>query len=123
MFGILKSLLGKSSGNSYEEMSPEVLKEKIAERTRKIDELRRMLKVSEGALGTDKSAAWLADMEGQLRTANSKNDSAAKTQIQNAISEAEKKRSKVAAHIEEVNRLILVEEDEVELMERALSNR
>lgn len=121
MLGILKSLFGKSGADSRAELSADAIEQKIAEHNRQIAELKRKLPSASVQENVDKSAAWMAEMQVKINMARNKSDKDELARLDAEIKEASKKTDRIARHVEEIREQIVHEEDEIELLERALS--
>lgn len=120
--GIFKSLFGKSSDDPYSGLSVAAIQQKIAEQNAQIAELRRRLPEGSAMESMEKSAAWMTEMQIKLKIAETKGNLEEAKRLEAEIKEASKKNDRIVRHIAELKDQILRSEDEIELLERALSS-
>lgn len=119
--GLFKSLFGKSEDDPVAELSAEAIRQKIAEHTHQIEQLKRKLPSAGAMEGMEKSAAWIAEMRARINAAKSKGRVDEAIQLEAELKEASKKTSRIDKHVEEIRGQILEHEDQIELLERALA--
>lgn len=119
--GIFKSFFGKSSDDPYAGLSVAAIQQKIAEQNAQIAELKRRLPAGSVMENMEKSAAWMTEMQVKLKVAETKGNLEEAKRLEAEIKEAGKKNDRINIHIEELKDQILRLEDEIELLERALT--
>jgi|LakMenEpi03Aug12_release.lakeMendotaPanAssembly.Ray.scaffolds.fasta_scaffold439663_1 phage shock protein A len=119
--GIFKSLFGKSDEKPQAELSADAIGSKIAEINHEIEQLKRKLPSAGAREAMEKSAAWNAEMQAKIKSADSMGDLAAVKRLENELKEAAMKTGRIGKHAEEINEQILQHEDQIELLERALA--
>ena len=119
--GFLKSLFGKSDEDPYAGLSAEAIRQKIAEKSHEIEQLKRKLPSSSAMDGMAKSATWTTEMQAKIKAAEDMGDEGAVKRLEAEFKEATTKTGRIGKYIEEVKEEILACEDEIELLERALA--
>jgi phage shock protein A len=119
--GLFTSLFGKSEEDPLSGLSDDAIRQKIAEHNHEIEQLKRKLPSAGAREAMEKSAAWNAEMQAKIKSADSMGDLAAVKRLENELKEAAMKTGRIGKHAEEINEQILQHEDQIELLERALA--
>ena len=119
--GIFKSLFGKPEEDPVSGLSADVIRQKIAEHSHEIEQLKHKLPSASSKEGMAKSAAWMAEMKEKIKSADGMGDLDGVKRLENEVREAAMKTGRIDKHIEEIKEQILQHEDQIELFERALA--
>jgi len=119
--GLFTSLFGKSDEDPYAGLSADAIREKIAGHTHEIEQLKHKLPAAASKEAMAKSAAWTAEMQEKIKAADSMGDLDGVKRLQNEVREAAMKTGRIDKHIGEIKEQILQNEDQIELLERALA--
>ncbi len=119
--GFFKSLFGKSEENPEAGLSADAIHQQIAEHNHEIEQLKRKLPSASAMESMEKSAAWMVEMQAKIKVAKTKGNLDEMALLEAEVKEASKKTSRIDKYVEEIKEQILQREDQLELLERALS--